>query len=114
MTVSLGLGGAASSARLNPLRVASNAFRALAFQNQKRASVNVRSHYDIPQTALNVYLDRRYMSYSCGMWEEPERRDCVKVEDPDAEPPKPSVNRKPKPHHPIARPLPAAGGHQAR
>ena len=46
--------------------------------------------------------------------EEPLRRDCVKVEDPDAAPPKPSVHRRPKPQHPIARPMPSAGGHQAR
>jgi cyclopropane-fatty-acyl-phospholipid synthase len=70
---------ATSSARLNPLRVASNVFKALAFQNQKRASVNVRSHYDIPQTALNHYLDRRYMSYSCGMWEDPDDLDVEAV-----------------------------------
>ncbi len=70
---------AASSARLNPLRVASNVFKALAFQNQQRAGVNVRSHYDIPQTALNVYLDRRYMSYSCGMWEDPDDLDLKAV-----------------------------------
>lgn len=46
--------------------------------------------------------------------EAPERRDCVKVEDPDAEPPKPSVNRTTKPHHPVARPHPATGGHKGR
>ena len=41
--------------------------------------------------------------------EAPERRDCIKVEDPNAVPPKPTVNRN-KPTHPIARPLPATGG----
>ncbi len=46
-----------------------------AFQNVSRASINVKSHYDIPQKALDVYLDRVYMSYSCGMFENPERLD---------------------------------------
>ena len=45
--------------------------RNTAFQNVSRARVSVKSHYDIPQEALNHYLDRKYMSYSCGMWEEP-------------------------------------------
>jgi len=39
--------------------------------------------------------------------ETPERRDCVKVEDPDAKPPKPSVYRNPKPPGPSVQPLPA-------
>lgn len=46
--------------------------RALLFQNARRARVNVQSHYDVPQEALNQYLDRRYMSYSCGMFENPQ------------------------------------------
>jgi cyclopropane-fatty-acyl-phospholipid synthase len=46
--------------------------RVLAFQNVRRARVSVKSHYDIPQEALNVYLDRVYMSYSCGMFEDPD------------------------------------------
>lgn len=37
----------------------------------------------------------------------PDLRDCVKVEDPDAQPPAPSVYRQKKPQHPIARPQPA-------
>ncbi len=41
------------------------------FQTIKRAQVNVKSHYDISQEALNIYLDKMYMSYSCGMWEKP-------------------------------------------
>jgi cyclopropane-fatty-acyl-phospholipid synthase len=45
------------------------------FQNLARARVNVKSHYDIPQEALNVYLDRVYRSYSCGLWEDPARRE---------------------------------------
>ena len=41
--------------------------------------------------------------------ERPELRDCVKVEDPDAEPPKPSVYRTPKPPGaPVARPATGA------
>ncbi len=47
--------------------------RTFLFQNASRASVNVKSHYDIPQEALHCYLDRAYMSYSCGMFEHPER-----------------------------------------
>ncbi len=43
-----------------------------AFQNPLRSRVSVKSHYDIPQEALNVYLDRAYMSYSCGMFERTE------------------------------------------
>ncbi len=46
-----------------------------AFQSKGQARVNVKSHYDIPQEALDVYLDRVYLSYSCGMFEHPEDRD---------------------------------------
>jgi len=46
--------------------------------------------------------------------EKPELRDCVKVEDPNASAPAPSVYRQQKPTHPIARPLPAAGAAKAR
>ena len=46
--------------------------------------------------------------------EKPEQRDCVKVEDPDATSPKPSVYRQKKPTHPIAKPRPAKGGATAR
>lgn len=42
-----------------------------AFQDRSRAQVSVKSHYDIPQEALNIYLDQRYMSYSCGIWDRP-------------------------------------------
>jgi len=45
----------------------------LLFQNISRATANVKSHYDIPQEALNVYLDKTFMSYSCGMFEYPEK-----------------------------------------
>ena len=46
-----------------------------AFQSISRARGSVKSHYDIPQEALNVYLDKTYMSYSCGMFEDPENLD---------------------------------------
>jgi cyclopropane-fatty-acyl-phospholipid synthase len=68
-----------SSARLNPLRVLRKAVANLAFQSEKRASANVKSHYDVPQEALNVYLDRKYMSYSCGMFEQPDRLDIEEL-----------------------------------
>ena len=55
--------------RLIPQMLASRAFL---FQNMERAKVNVRSHYDIPQEALDVYLDQTYRSYSCGMFEHPD------------------------------------------
>jgi cyclopropane-fatty-acyl-phospholipid synthase len=44
----------------------------LLFQNVRRASVNVQSHYDIPQGCLDRYLDQVYFSYSCGMFEDVE------------------------------------------
>lgn len=56
--------------RLLPRMLASRAFQ---FQSVSRARVNVKAHYDIPQEALHQYLDRVYMSYSCGMFEHPER-----------------------------------------
>lgn len=45
--------------------------RALRFQSPRVAQVNVKSHYDISQDALDLYLDRRYQSYSCGIFEDP-------------------------------------------
>jgi cyclopropane-fatty-acyl-phospholipid synthase len=42
-----------------------------AFQNPTRARINVKTHYDIPQDALNIYLDREYLAYSCAMFERP-------------------------------------------
>lgn len=42
------------------------------FQNQVRARLNVKSHYDIPQEALDLYLDKTYRSYSCAMFEDPQ------------------------------------------
>ena len=42
------------------------------FQTTRRARVNVRSHYDLPQEALDLYLDRAYRAYSCALFERPE------------------------------------------
>ena len=58
---------------LSMFRAIPHLVRGAAFQNTTRARVNVKSHYDIPQEALDVYLDRKYMSYSCGMFEDPKR-----------------------------------------
>ena len=60
---------------LKPWHLAARALDVVAFQNVRRARTSVKSHYDIPQEALNVYLDRRYMSYSCGMFERPHELD---------------------------------------
>jgi len=46
--------------------------------------------------------------------EKPTLRDCVKVEDPNASAPAPSIYRQKKPQHPIAGPMPAAGAAKAR
>ena len=43
----------------------------LLYQSVRRARENVRSHYDIPQAALDLYLDRVFRSYSCGIWDDP-------------------------------------------
>ncbi len=42
-----------------------------AFQSIPRAATNVKSHYDISQNILDVYLDKRYQAYSCAMFEYP-------------------------------------------
>lgn len=44
-----------------------------AFQTPGRARVSVRSHYDVPQQALDLYLDRRYRAYSCAIFDHPEQ-----------------------------------------
>ncbi len=67
-----------SSLNLKPWHLISQLVKNFVFQNTRRARVNVRSHYDIPQEALNVYLDRVYMSYSCGIYEHP---DDLRVEE---------------------------------
>ena len=48
-------------------------------QTIARAKVNVSSHYDIPQRVLQLYLDRAYMSYSCGMFDEPSHFDTAEL-----------------------------------
>lgn len=45
--------------------------RMLQFQDQQRARNNVKTHYDIPQDAINLYLDQVYKAYSCAMFEDP-------------------------------------------
>jgi cyclopropane-fatty-acyl-phospholipid synthase len=48
------------------------------FQTIDRARDSVKSHYDIPQSLLERYLDTRYMAYSCAMFEDAElRADCL-------------------------------------
>jgi cyclopropane-fatty-acyl-phospholipid synthase len=62
-------------ARVPPVmtvRALPSVLKNLAFQSVQRARSNVRSHYDIPQAALDLYLDRVYRSYSCGMFEQPQ------------------------------------------
>lgn len=58
------------------------ASRALLFQNISRAKANVKSHYDIPEAALSVYLDKTYRSYSCGMFECPEKLNLEELKEP--------------------------------
>ena len=57
---------------LRPMHALAALLKNTAFQNASRARVSVKSHYDIPQEALHHYLDRKYMSYSCAMWEDPD------------------------------------------
>jgi cyclopropane fatty-acyl-phospholipid synthase-like methyltransferase len=59
--------------RLRPLAWLAHWVRNRAFQDPSRARLSVRSHYDIPQQALDVYLDRVYKAYSCGIFEAPGR-----------------------------------------
>lgn len=67
---------------VKPWHLAARALELVAFQDVSRARVSVKSHYDVPQAALDVYLDRRYKSYSCGMFEEPHDlniADCLRI-----------------------------------
>ena len=57
-------------------------FRNRYTQTVSRARVNVKSHYDIPQQVLELYLDRAYMSYSCGMFESPSHLDAGEMSTP--------------------------------
>ena len=64
---------------LSPGRLLIALFRNRYVQTMERARVNVSSHYDIPQQVLELYLDRTYMSYSCGMFECPSRFDACEL-----------------------------------
>jgi cyclopropane-fatty-acyl-phospholipid synthase len=57
--------------RLSLLMAFPSVIKNLAFQSVSRAKLNVKSHYDIPQEALDLYLDRAYQSYSCAIFENP-------------------------------------------
>lgn len=63
----------ASIGRVRLLHMLPGILRQRAFQTVGRSRVNVKSHYDIPQEALDLYLDTVYRSYSCGMWQDPQR-----------------------------------------
>lgn len=65
--------------QLKPVQVAARLLTNLAFQDKRRSAVSVKSHYDIPQEALNVYLDQAYMSYSSAIFEEPDRIDISEL-----------------------------------
>jgi cyclopropane-fatty-acyl-phospholipid synthase len=58
---------------LSPWQVLPTLWRHRAFQTPARARVNVKSHYDVPQEALDGYLDRVYRAYSCAIFEDPAR-----------------------------------------
>jgi cyclopropane-fatty-acyl-phospholipid synthase len=60
-------------------RALASAWRHRAFQTTARARANVKSHYDLPQAALDVYLDRAYRAYSCAIFETPERLDRAEL-----------------------------------
>ena len=50
-------------------------WRNRAFQTPALARDSVKSHYDVPQEALDVYLDRAYRAYSCAIFEDPAIRE---------------------------------------
>ena len=56
---------------INPLHVATNLASVLAFQDTKRAGINVSNHYDMPEAAVRKWLDSEYASYSCAIFEDP-------------------------------------------
>lgn len=56
----------------------------LPFQDIRRAKVNVKSHYDIPEELTDAYLDAVYRSYSCALFEEPWRMDPAEAVRPGA------------------------------
>ncbi|HXV62031.1 MAG TPA: class I SAM-dependent methyltransferase [Vicinamibacteria bacterium] len=56
--------------------------RSSGFQNQLRARLSVKKHYDVSQEAINLYLDKAYLAYSCAMFEHPqafEREELLRV-----------------------------------
>lgn len=59
--------------RLSWTEALATLWRNRAFQTPARARASVTSHYDIPQEALDLYLDRAYRAYSCAMFAHPER-----------------------------------------
>lgn len=67
-----------SKMHLNAIQLLTRLFQDKAFQGIQQARVNVKSHYDIPQEVLNIYLDQIYMSYSTGIFADPEE---IHVED---------------------------------
>ena len=56
--------------------------RLFQFQDISRARENVKTHYDIPQEALNVYLDNVCRAYSCAMFEKPDNFDIEEMTTP--------------------------------
>lgn len=59
--------------KLSPLQLFRQMLQAriLQFQDLRRARKNIKTHYDIPQVAIDLYLDRVYKAYSCAMFLEP-------------------------------------------
>lgn len=60
---------------INPLHVGSSLASVLAFQDTKRAGINVSNHYDMPEEAVRRWLDSEYASYSCAIFEDPHNLD---------------------------------------
>lgn len=64
---------------LRPWQAAWQWLRSQASQSPPRARLNVRTHYDIPQDVLDLYLDRAYRSYSCAMFDAPGQLDRTEL-----------------------------------
>jgi hypothetical protein len=65
--------------RLSWRQILSALVRNNLYQTVRRARVNVTSHYDIPQEVLETYLDRKYMAYSCAIFERPREYDPAEL-----------------------------------
>lgn len=52
--------------------------RSLKFQSRRAARMNIKSHYDLPQEIFSIYLDKKYLAYSCAIFENP---DSILVEE---------------------------------